>query len=101
VSRCTQLQPSKLPAQLFLPDCLQLVEIMPCLDKLPELLGRPYSFEDGEEQQQAAAGQGPDDMDTDGPGPVAAAGPGSTALQRQQQGPLTLEQLLQRVQVRE
>lgn len=76
---------------------LELVEIMPCLDKLPELLGRPYNFEHDEEQQQAAAGQGVDDMDTDWPASVAAAGPGSTALQRQQ-GPFTLEQLLQRVQ---
>lgn len=75
---------------------LQLVEIMPCLDKLPELLGRPYGFDDDDAEH--AAGQGADDMDMDGPGAVAAAGPGSTA--QQQQGPFTLEQLLQRVQVR-
>lgn len=75
---------------------LQLVETMPCLDKLPELLGRPYGFDDDDAEH--AAGQGADDMDMDGPGAVAAAGPGSTA--QQQQGPFTLEQLLQRVQVR-
>lgn len=78
---------------------LQLVEIMPCLDTLPELLGRPYGFDDDDAEH--AAGQGADDMDMDGPGSVAAAGPGSTAQQQQQQqGPFTLEQLLQRVQVR-
>lgn len=79
---------------LFVARCsgfaLQLVEIMPCLDALPQLLGRPYSLEDEDAGQQAAA----DDVDTDIP-EVAAAGPGS----RQQQGYFTLDQLLQRVQV--
>lgn len=69
------------------PVCSQLVEIMPCLDKLPQLLGRPYGLEDEEAAQQ----DGAEDMDADGPG----AGPGS----RQQQGGLALEELLQRVQV--
>jgi hypothetical protein len=79
------------------PACVQLVEIMPCLDTLPQLLGRPYSLVDedaGLQADVADASAGPDDMDVDGPG-AAAAGPGS----RHQQGYFTLEELLDRVQV--
>lgn len=75
---------------------------MPCLDKLPELLGRPYGPEDDacaatadQDMADADAAAGIDsDMDVDGPG-AAEAGPRS----RRQQGYLTLDALLDRVQV--
>jgi hypothetical protein len=75
---------------------------MPCLDKLPELLGRPYGPEDDaataaadQDMADADAAAGADsDMDVDGPG-AAEAGPRS----RRQQGDLTLDALLDRVQV--
>lgn len=100
---------------------LQLVEVMPCLDKLSALLGRPYSLDDedtGElhQQQQAAGGQeGEDGMDvdmTDAAGAAAGggrddvdaadmaagAGPGSSRTNRPP-GCYTLEELLQQMQV--
>jgi hypothetical protein len=83
---------------------MQLVEVMPCLDKLPELLGRPYGPEDDAcaatadqdvADADAGAAAGVDsDMDVDGPG-AAEAGPRSS----RQQGYLTLDALLDRVQV--
>ena len=91
LSRCTDIC-FECPLYCFCVQivCAQLVEIMPCLDKLPQLLGTPYGQEDEDAGQQA----GVEDMDTDGPG-AAGAGPGS----RRQQGGMTLEELLQRVQV--
>jgi len=69
---------------------------MPCLDKLPELLGRPYCLEDEDADPAAAhadaAGAAEGDMDIDSP---AGAGPGS----RRPEGCYTPEELLQRVQV--
>lgn len=71
------------------------------MDKLPELLGRPYCLEDEDADPAAAhadaagAAAAEEDMDIDGPPGAAGAGPGS----RRPEGCYTLEELLQRVQV--
>jgi hypothetical protein len=76
---------------------MQLVEVSPRLDMLPQLLGRPYSLEDEEDATAAAAagdaaGDGADDM-------MDAEGPGSADPSSSRCG-CTTEQLLSKVQVR-
>jgi hypothetical protein len=76
---------------------LQLVEIAPRLDMLPQLLGRPYSLDDEDDTTAAAAddaaagGAGADAMDAEGPGAAETSSSSSCGC--------TTEQLLCKVQV--
>jgi hypothetical protein len=74
---------------------VQCVEIMPCLDKLPQLLGKPYGLEDEEAEQQLQEDQqeqaGGNAMEVDGT---------AAATRPRPDGCHTTEELLQLVQVR-
>ncbi|WIA31014.1 hypothetical protein OEZ86_001054 [Tetradesmus obliquus] len=79
---------------------IELVEVAPRLDMLPQLLGRPYSLEDEEEPAAAAAAAGDDaaagGVDGDDADMMDAEGPG--AAETSSRCGCTTEQLLSRVQ---